>query len=342
MILFKDFYRSKKIKVYIGLITLMITVINVILGFSLYYKKMINNENYNSVLLYSKDKSVLQDKVKNKYGIVNVKKALMIQLNSITAVVPPDIAINFLDNQGEKEVIIYKDENLLGNQVIINISKFYYNILKDDLKNIKKLNIFHDYLSEDIIITKINSHKYSNMILSNELYDKIYKNENVIYTFDLKDYGKKEKILNETLLNDINIVQNYDDNSQYETISSMEKTLNILKSSCYVICFIFLIIFIIITHSIMFEEFYKMKINWIMGFSILRIKIILFFRFLSMVFLSMLISMMLIALLEIILSFFKINVIINKSLFTLITILLGTIPFIIVLFIKHKVYKESM
>lgn len=333
MIIIKSFLRCKTTKVYVLLSIIMMIIISLLKGFSNYYDDLINSKYVETSYFYTEDYNLFNKINKNKYGINNIEKALFLNIDNLIFNDIFQIDTNILFNQKDEHILVYKDSGLNSNDFVITIPQFQYDMILNEINDDQSIYLNIKGNLEKIHLLEYKKDAFSSILVSNELYEKIDLDDNVIYLFDIDNYLLKDEFLGS--YNNIKYIQNFETNSQYDTLVSLEKTLKILKRTCGVIYIVFSMLFMLIIYDILKDEFYKMKNEWMMGFSVLKIKKILFIKLCVFVLISLLFSLFIFGCLIIIFKSISINLFINSYNFILIILIFAIISFIPILFIKR-------
>lgn len=279
MILIKGFLRKKSSKKYIILLSIILLAISAVFNISQYCSNIITNTyQKNSYFFGISEKNFFNDLIANKY-VTNVKKVVLLESNNVSFV-NNDINKSILIDQGNEFIIIIQDEkNEINNeQVILELPKF-------ELNNVSELS---DLIGKEIglknekfEILKINGSNFARVIVSCDFFEELKSNDDYFaYIFNLNEYGKKEEIIDYLNAHGINInfIQFYESEAEFNTIDALEKTNDFLKRGSIAVIAIFLILFVIIANNIVSDEIDRMNIERLIGYNKLQIRKILILK----------------------------------------------------------------
>ena len=277
MIILKSFFRSKSSKIFLLIFTSLLITIFVLTSFGFYYSNFVTNVyKKNSYFIIKSEKEISKDLYQIK-NLNNIQKVLLFDpefdenLNKYTRY--------FIDYGNDTIIAMSNNYNLKlnRNEIIIEIPNGGYESLKNINLISNNISFRVDEQTIDFNIKTLSESVFSRIIINAELFDELF-NKNILYsyTFSLNNYDDYDKI-NEQLKKidgaiDVKFIQSYQNDKSINTVNELKNVISILKYVTITISIIFFILFLVIIGNIIDEEFDKMYIERLIGFSKIQIK----------------------------------------------------------------------
>lgn len=313
-----SFFRRKDTKIYLIIFSIIFITIFLLNFFIIELFKLKNNTFKDTTFLLLKNKEKIENKLNKDKNLKNVSEILI--LNDYSKI-DLEIIINY-DLNG---VIIYFDDKLKEDEVLIGLSNYDFINNQDLLEGKENKNIMFNYNNEKIslkIKKVININKLNGIIISKNLFDKL-KNNNYIYVSTILNEDKISNLLNKYSVDESSIIYslNANDALNEKNIKDRIKNMTIMN---YILIILFIIITLIVDYNVLYDLKNNMFIEKRLGFNKSQIKKNIFIKLLLLHFISFIIS--------IIISIIIISAI-NKRVTILLGLYLNYYTLIIILFI---------
>ena len=195
----KSFYRKKSTIIYLTIITLLFLVLSIMLIINRYLEEIKNNYYIDSNLVLIKSNIDYKDLLENYNNITNIKKCILFSYTDdlITESYVNDLNIN-------NKVIVYPDDDLENEEIILGLMTYYYEFSKSKISNILNESIKVNFDGKELnlnLIDVVDNERKSNIYIADELFEELTIN-NYSYTFNIKtekDEKEVRKYLDENI-----------------------------------------------------------------------------------------------------------------------------------------------
>lgn len=318
----KSFFRNRIVKIYIIILTIVISSLFVLSSFINYYQKLQDELFVNRNIIIATSKEDIYKKLAKIKNLTNVKKrAVLLPDKTYNIIVDSQYTLtdssgNVLDEYKTDEkdyefkitwdklfvsdfdyiLVSSSDDNrdydLNDNEILIGLPTIWKDYFSEYPEFYLNKNVgFKTTSGEQIefkIIDLYESH-FPQLIVSSALYDKLIKQQSFnTYIMNALSYSESNDIVKK--------INTFDDNSEFfgttfecsyegfesNTISSIDDLIGVLKLVSYIIVFIFVILIFIIIKNLLSDLNKNVQLEKKLGFSKKRIKINIAIRLLSL------------------------------------------------------------
>lgn len=222
--IFKSFYRRKTSKLYLALITIVLTSLTILNLFINYLNNILETKKSNEYVYFE-----ISNQSYDKSTSIILGELLNEKLNNV-----------FSEYELNNKVIIKQNNKLSENECNLYLSQIYYDIYKIDENNVEIVFNASIYNLKILNIDKNNDYSY--IEVSSSLFDKLWNKKT--YFINKKNY--KYDGINEIVINN----QFYDNENR---LNDLEKKINILKVIFYIILNILIIVGLLIIKNIRYD-----------------------------------------------------------------------------------------
>ena len=299
-ILIKGFFRSKFIKTYLVMFTTLIVIITILFTFGTYYSN-IKTKTYqeNTYFLIRSDKDIFKE-VSEQKEIESLKRVLLFEPNeNIDLMIENNIKwFNLLDPNNEFIVVLSENGSirLNNNEIILQIRN-------DTLKNFdflydlrgKSTNTYYLNNSHTLQIKDIVNSNFFRVIMSNKKFEELLNHANSYnYICHINNYDKIDSIINEVNeidgIKEIKFIQSYNSVSTFNALKELENVIVVLNYASYIFYFVFFFLILITIKNVVNDEFKKMDLERLLGYSNIQIKKILIIKLILLNIVTILLS----------------------------------------------------
>lgn len=231
----KSFYRKKSTIIYLIIITLLFLVLSIMLIINRYLEEIKNNYYIDSNLVLIKSNIDYKDLLENYNNITNIKKCILFSYTDdlITESYVNDLNIN-------NKVIVYPDDVLENEEIILGLMTYYYEFSKSKISNILNESIKVNFDGKELnlnLIDVVDNERKSNIYIADELFEELTIN-NYSYTFNIKtekDEKEVRKYLDENIDGEVyylkyELADDYVINEKIDNYISISKILTLVLS----------------------------------------------------------------------------------------------------------------
>lgn len=231
----KSFYRKKSTIIYLTIITLLFLVLSIMLIINRYLEEIKNNYYIDSNLVLIKSNIDYKDLLENYNNITNIKKCILFSYTDdlITESYVNDLNIN-------NKVIVYPDDVLENEEIILGLMTYYYEFSKSKISNILNESIKVNFDGKELnlnLIDVVDNERKSNIYIADELFEELTIN-NYSYTFNIKtekDEKEVRKYLDENIDGEVyylkyELADDYVINEKIDNYISISKILTLVLS----------------------------------------------------------------------------------------------------------------
>ena len=231
----KSFYRKKSTIIYLIIITLLFLVLSIMLIINRYLEEIKNNYYIDSNLVLIKSNIDYKDLLENYNNIINIKKCILFSYTDdlITESYVNDLNIN-------NKVIVYPDDVLENEEIILGLMTYYYEFSKSKISNILNESIKVNFDGKELnlnLIDVVDNERKSNIYIADELFEELTIN-NYSYTFNIKtekDEKEVRKYLDENIDGEVyylkyELADDYVINEKIDNYISISKILTLVLS----------------------------------------------------------------------------------------------------------------
>lgn len=231
----KSFYRKKSTIIYLIIITLLFLVLSIMLIINRYLEEIKNNYYIDSNLVLIKSNIDYKDLLENYNNIINIKKCILFSYTDdlITESYVNDLNIN-------NKVIVYPDDDLENEEIILGLMTYYYEFSKSKISNILNESIKVNFDGKELnlnLIDVVDNERKSNIYIADELFEELTIN-NYSYTFNIKtekDEKEVRKYLDENIDGEVyylkyELADDYVINEKIDNYISISKILTLVLS----------------------------------------------------------------------------------------------------------------
>lgn len=344
MILIKEFFRRRSVKIYLFLLTVIIIAITLLLNFSNYYKNLVNDVYLENSRILTRSTYDIKDKLENDEYIINIQPVALVELEEKEEV---NDTI-FYDSLSQSIILTETKEELGKDNIILNLIHYNYNNIEGIEDNInKEIILKSDKYQNEYKVIDIKESKFTNVSIPKEELDKfISSSEYYTYLFGVTDYQEIDNVVESLIEEDKTEcikLQYLENNAQIETIEALESTVPLLYNLSMILMITFTIIFLLVIHNVLSDEMDNMRIEWVIGFQRRHFFIILLSKIISLLLSSLLIATILYLIISyIITGLLNINIyLFSKDILYFIPLTLFiSILYILIFIKKYNYYKE--
>lgn len=285
----KSFYRKKSTIIYLTIITLLFLVLSIMLIINRYLEEIKNNYYIDSNLVLIKSNIDYKDLLENYNNIINIKKCILFSYTDdlITESYVNDLNIN-------NKVIVYPDDDLENEEIILGLMTYYYEFSKSKISNILNESIKVNFDGKELnlnLIDVVDNERKSNIYIADELFEELTIN-NYSYTFNIKtekDEKEVRKYLDENIDGEVyylkyELADDYVINEKIDNYISISKILTLVLSGGL------LLILIIINKNIIADLDKNMMLEYKLGVKPMDIKKNVMKRLISLHIISFMLS----------------------------------------------------
>lgn len=285
----KSFYRKKSTIIYLTIITLLFLVLSIMLIINRYLEEIKNNYYIDSNLVLIKSNIDYKDLLENYNNIINIKKCILFSYTDdlITESYVNDLNIN-------NKVIVYPDDDLENEEIILGLMTYYYEFSKSKISNILNESIKVNFDGKELnlnLIGVVDNERKSNIYIADELFEELTIN-NYSYTFNIKtekDEKEVRKYLDENIDGEVyylkyELADDYVINEKIDNYISISKILTLVLSGGL------LLILIIINKNIIADLDKNMMLEHKLGVKPMDIKKNVMKRLISLHIISFMLS----------------------------------------------------
>ncbi len=285
----KSFYRKKSTIIYLIIITLLFLVLSIMLIINRYLEEIKNNYYIDSNLVLIKSNIDYKDLLENYNNIINIKKCILFSYTDdlITESYVNDLNIN-------NKVIVYPDDVLENEEIILGLMTYYYEFSKSKISNILNESIKVNFDGKELnlnLIDVVDNERKSNIYIADELFEELTIN-NYSYTFNIKaekDEKEVRKYLDENIDGEVyylkyELADDYVINEKIDNYISISKILTLVLSGGL------LLILIIINKNIIADLDKNMMLEHKLGVKPMDIKKNVMKRLISLHIISFMLS----------------------------------------------------
>ena len=285
----KSFYRKKSTIIYLIIITLLFLVLSIMLIINRYLEEIKNNYYIDSNLVLIKSNIDYKYLLENYNNIINIKKCILFSYTDdlITESYVNDLNIN-------NKVIVYPDDDLENEEIILGLMTYYYEFSKSKISNILNESIKVNFDGKELnlnLIGVVDNERKSNIYIADELFKELTIN-NYSYTFNIKtekDEKEVRKYLDENIDGEVyylkyELADDYVINEKIDNYISISKILTLVLSGGL------LLILIIINKNIIADLDKNMMLEHKLGVKPMDIKKNVMKRLISLHIISFMLS----------------------------------------------------
>ncbi len=345
MILMKEFYRRRSVKIYLSLLVVIIITITLLLNFSNYYKNLVNNVYQENSRVLIRSTYNIKEKLESNEHIIKIQQVAIIDPKETS-----EISRNLIyDALSQSIILTESSEELESDSIVINLIHYNYNNLEKIEENInKEIILKNDDYQKKYKIVDIKESKFTNLSLPKEELDKfINSSKYYTYLFSVNNYQEIDNVI-ESLTEKDKVecirLEYLENNAQINTIEALESIVPLLYNLSRFLMIVFMIIFLLVIHNTLSDEMDNMRIEWIIGFQHHHFFIVLLSKIVSLLLTSLIISSLLYLIISyIITSILNINIyLFSKEILYFIPLtFIISLLYIIIFIKKYNYYKKT-
>lgn len=362
MLLLKAFFRKKTVKIYLIIMCSIIICIMTLLNFINYFDFMIDEINTrNSITLVSSTVDYYQELI-DTGKIKDIRRTLLLTPDKsydTISILPERFCIaeskecNIINSNEvnvDQELLdsgvtlvtwkwfqIFNESNIViafpnsqiknNNEISLGISKSFINYT-DALERIiqKPIGFYHKTLSIEFIINEIHVSRWPKLLISNELYEDMIKNDEYFsYILTLKSNDDSERILSllkkQDKTNNLTVLKSvhFQDDEDSNTLRFFESIVEIMTIVTYIVVLLFIFISINVIKNMISDNNKSLLLYQKMGYNKFKIKKTLLVQLGILIFITLVLSFIIIELLNIIINtLLGFNLVINHLNFLII------------------------
>lgn len=356
----RSFFRRITTKIYIVLLSTIIIVVGLLNSFNISLKSEINEIYHNTSLFIISSKIDAYGKLKNDKRVDNVRTALEFkQPSDFDEMVEDDynknhpISWTLLSYYSPSSMLVYKEDgnDLSDNEILLGLDSLTYENSSNIVENYKGKKVTIKYNEKEYnfeIKDLFDAGMFSEFRISKSMYEKLQKEQTkTICTSKIIDQNSEKNVIkdyNEFEKNEddkIGVANFFNNNelSSYEILEQYKSELKDLKKATYVLYFVFLIMFIIISKNILEDLYDDIRLERLLGYTKKNVKNNILKRILSMYAINIIISIIVSTLILILLNYFNDTdlIIFNYKYYALITLFLIISNSLLILFANNKI-----
>ena len=299
-ILIKGFFRSKFIKTYLVMFTTLIVIITILFTFGTYYSN-IKTKTYqeNTYFLIRSDRDIFKE-VSEQKEVESLERILLFKPEeNMNLIIENNIKwFNLLDSNNEFIVVLSENGS-----VELNNNEITLQIRNDTLKNFdflydlrgKSINAYYLNNSYTFQIKDIINSNFFRVIISKKKFEELLNNTNSYnYIYHINNYDKIDSIINEVNeidgIKEIKFIESYNSEETFNALKELENVIVVLNYASYIFFFIFFFLTLVIIKNVVNDEFKKMNLERLLGYSNIQIKKILIIKLIFLNIVTILLS----------------------------------------------------
>lgn len=360
----RSFFRKATTRIYIILLTVIITIVGILNSYNVYIEKASDEIYYASNLLIITTKEDNYEKLKGDNRIDTVRIGLEFRPTFETDILVESdpnsetpITWEALAYYSNDSILAFSDtyNKVKDNEILLGLDSVLYENSKsilDEYKGKKIKTLFMNKEYEFVIKEVYDASLHPEFIISNEIFNDLKtKITSNIYTAKIKSQKNKEIVRQEyTKLkkddNDsirIGVSFGTDKDSSYEKLSEYQSQLKGIKTITILLYMAFIGMYIIISKNIFEDLAVNIKLETILGYKKIELKINMLKRMFSMLLINYILSIILsIILVHILNKQYDLNLIIfNMNYYITIGVIISLFNFLLVLFMNNKSYLKK-
>lgn len=294
MILIKGFFRKKTTKIYLGIFVLLLSSVVILFSFSNYYRQLSDDLFAENSYMIIASKTDYFDILEKNASVSDIERALLFKPDYSYKIEDSGLMwSNFLivsEGIANESIMIFPNDDLEKREIALGIS---FKLEEDKIEEIsivgKKLGIFNEEEKIEFTVTDLYESFFPEMQISNELFQKLYK-EKKINTYKLTVKNSKAanslvediKKLEENENGTIFFKTKYNSDNGFNNSFTLERLVDSLNLACNIAIFIISIIFFSIIRNIIKDDYKTINVSILLGYTRTKIKKSLFLKIITL------------------------------------------------------------